>query len=596
MIPTWLLSVAAIVAAIALTIGIVMVIMLWRVFFPKDASAISRAAAAAFVLLCWSSTFHSTYSFIYDLVRQLVNLGGNPNAFSNIQYRSAVTENLLRDLGAIPYFDLALALIALLLAVRFFAGLSFTAAPQWIVLLRTVRAATWTNTLILAIFFLGIYLSTASLCTIPSLQVNQPFSDSERTQVNAHIDAYTPSDDAFNKQFPENLDLPPDGVAGLRALVKQASGEEIRRRVCAPVPQNNPQAALTSISGTSAVTPAVSVNSRPSPATVPASDAKVELLKRNNEWLLWLKGVIESYDSYSCDQLTAYQGMRTVVQQTEHSEADKIKNQISANLGIRLTGRDRATYTYSLESGYQDVVSDLQGDLSRCKSQIQVNNNGDQLYLAYVTNALATAAEEDQVLAKPNGGASFVPPFLPRSSSNVESSCDTSDLSVKERFAAPVPELGVFSRLFGWLENSDSLALSVICGMLGVGLIGCVLSSFVRQQRTRSNNDPWIADAFPVIIRGFTAAIIVYLAVEGGLNVFSTQGNEANPYVLLCSCLVGSVFSEDVWDAAHDWFKKKNSLPNQDEKKNEDVASSERLKQKNDKSSATGSDPTLPPS
>ena len=83
--------------------------------------------------------------------------------------------------------------------------------------------------------------------------------------------------------------------------------------------------------------------------------------------------------------------------------------------------------------------------------------------------------------------------------------------------------------------------------MLGVGLVGCIVSTFVRQQRTRGVNDPWVSDVFPVVVRGFTAAVVVYLAVEGGLNVFGTDSNQPNPYVLLFACLVGAVFSEDVW-------------------------------------------------
>ena len=49
------------------------------------------------------------------------------------------------------------------------------------------------------------------------------------------------------------------------------------------------------------------------------------------------------------------------------------------------------------------------------------------------------------------------------------------------------------------------------------------------------------------MVRGFTAAVVVYLAVEGGLNIFSAGSNQANPYVLLFVCMVGAVFSEDVW-------------------------------------------------
>ena len=135
---------------------------------------------------------------------------------------------------------------------------------------------------------------------------------------------------------------------------------------------------------------------------------------------------------------------------------------------------------------------------------------------------------------------------------------------------------------FGWLENSDSLSLAIICGMLGVGLIGCIRSSFVRQLSTRKPDDPWISDAFPVIIRGFTTAIVVYLAIQGGLNVFSAQTNQANPYVLLFFCLVGAVFSEGVWVAAHNRLKSADIRANGDGNVQDGSTEGDKAKQENE--------------
>jgi len=93
--------------------------------------------------------------------------------------------------------------------------------------------------------------------------------------------------------------------------------------------------------------------------------------------------------------------------------------------------------------------------------------------------------------------------------------------------------------------------------MLGVGLLGAAASSFIRQQPKREAGDPFIEDLAGVVIRGFSAAIVIFLAVEGGLNIFGTGTGEPNSYVLLCTCMVGAVFSEDVWKKAHDWFESK---------------------------------------
>jgi hypothetical protein len=39
----------------------------------------------------------------------------------------------------------------------------------------------------------------------------------------------------------------------------------------------------------------------------------------------------------------------------------------------------------------------------------------------------------------------------------------------------------------------------------------------------------------------------VFLAVVGGLAIFSSGNAEPNPYVLLLTCLIAAVFSETVW-------------------------------------------------
>ena len=50
-----------------------------------------------------------------------------------------------------------------------------------------------------------------------------------------------------------------------------------------------------------------------------------------------------------------------------------------------------------------------------------------------------------------------------------------------------------------------------------------------------------------VIIRGFSAAIVVFLGVEGGLSVFGSGTKEPNPYALFFTCLVAAVYSEAIW-------------------------------------------------
>jgi hypothetical protein len=87
--------------------------------------------------------------------------------------------------------------------------------------------------------------------------------------------------------------------------------------------------------------------------------------------------------------------------------------------------------------------------------------------------------------------------------------------------------------------------------MLGFGLFGSASSSFIRH-RAAKQEGLFVADLIGVVIRGSSAAVVVFLAVEGGLSIFATGSSEPNPYVLLLTCLVAAVFSEKVWDWAQE--------------------------------------------
>ena len=152
----------------------------------------------------------------------------------------------------------------------------------------------------------------------------------------------------------------------------------------------------------------------------------------------------------------------------------------------------------------------------------------------------------------------------------------------------PIPDrgggLGVFTWVSGWLLDTDSLPLTMIVGMLGFGLLGAAASTFVREQSRREREEedvrkryllegmsyaqaaartaaeselkpaqPLVLNLPGVVIRGGSAAIVVFLGIMGGLSVFSSEA-DPNPYALLFICLVGAVFSEKVWIRAERHF------------------------------------------
>lgn len=145
-------------------------------------------------------------------------------------------------------------------------------------------------------------------------------------------------------------------------------------------------------------------------------------------------------------------------------------------------------------------------------------------------------------------------------------SCQPFSLSPQEREPPHRPDLGSanlgpFGHVAQWLLRTESLPLALITGLIGFGLLGAAGSSFIRardeqnkaQQNGAQQNTskrPLVTDMTGILIRGVTAAIAVFLAVEGGLTVFAVAGStgtEPNPYVLLLTCLAAAVFSERIW-------------------------------------------------
>jgi hypothetical protein len=109
--------------------------------------------------------------------------------------------------------------------------------------------------------------------------------------------------------------------------------------------------------------------------------------------------------------------------------------------------------------------------------------------------------------------------------------------------------VGSFGAAISWLLSTESQPLVLIVGLLGFGLLGAACSTFVREVSKKNTDGALVEDLAGVVIRGVSAAVVVFLAVYGGLAIFGTNA-EPNPYVVLFTCLVGAVFSETVWDWA----------------------------------------------
>jgi hypothetical protein len=116
-------------------------------------------------------------------------------------------------------------------------------------------------------------------------------------------------------------------------------------------------------------------------------------------------------------------------------------------------------------------------------------------------------------------------------------------------------DLGVFTWFTGWLLGAESFPLVVIIGLVGFGLLGAATATFVRE-KGKTSKRVMLEDLPGVLIKGFTAAIVIFLGVQGSLAILSTGDGNPNAYAMFFVVFVAAVFSDDAWNWAKNRFDK----------------------------------------
>ncbi|MGV3518085.1 hypothetical protein [Luteitalea sp.] len=210
---------------------------------------------------------------------------------------------------------------------------------------------------------------------------------------------------------------------------------------------------------------------------------------------------------------------------------------------------ERREHSTALLVWYDQTLADSQRELSECINSAAV---ADKDAAAWASDRVTALSGKDTVLA----------PHDVRWDRALEQ-------CAQRWSAAPLPTRPELGRRFGpfravasWLVRTESLSLISCVGLLGFGLLGAAASSFVRDQRLRlqaapAQSAPLVSDLAAVVVRGLVAAVVVFLAVKGGLSVFAVETPDPNPYVLLLTCLIAAIFSEPVFE----WARVRIGLP-----------------------------------
>ncbi|MBH5389510.1 hypothetical protein [Bradyrhizobium diversitatis] len=272
-----------------------------------------------------------------------------------------------------------------------------------------------------------------------------------------------------------------------------------------------------------------------------------------------------SLDSIRNGALVAYKNL----QYTGLGRQDEQMNKAIRKFGIN-AGRgaqERARYSEKLQAWYRNQVGAIGGRIGDCKGRVE-NFDSVIINLSSTLERLTSPTLFTRVL-----GGDLIKQIVEPLEQPLRqiATCNTSELPEDAPDLVPAENWGPFGTTARWLLSTGSLDLTLIAGMLGFGLLGATISTAVRKGALLDYQDQTVAsDLAGVIIRGFSAAIVVFLAAMGGLAIFSASGGsqptDPNPYVLFLTCFVAAVYSEDLWLGARRRFRDRAGLSSEEPK------------------------------
>ena len=225
--------------------------------------------------------------------------------------------------------------------------------------------------------------------------------------------------------------------------------------------------------------------------------SEVTLLQKQPQVQQDIRSLLMNFNQARCSRRDEYYTMRGDVARFMRVMADSAKNVLSSNLALRLTGRDRANYLYEQKARISNNSILLQAALSACMHGLSAAE--------YVYQYPAGQYESWLAQAQSNSATQTVPSVYPEyalSGSGTGQCIFPMEIYARSEDNYAEQRLKWVSSVNGLdgLKNSDSLALSVLIGMLGVGLVGAVVSSFVRQSPTPDRPSPELAGSRNAIV------------------------------------------------------------------------------------------------
>ena len=189
---------------------------------------------------------------------------------------------------------------------------------------------------------------------------------------------------------------------------------------------------------------------------------------------------------------------------------------------------------------YEHNLREAQREVNECIRASELANNDSRAWATSVARRLQRGD------TNPIGQVQF-----PRWELALDQCADRWEFKSVPRREPLGGRLGPFGPIARWLLQTESLSLVSVVGLLGFGLLGAAVSTAIKERGASfAGSGQLVSSLGSVTIRGLSAALIVFLAIKGGLTIFAAGSAEPSPYALMLTCLVAAVFSEAVWEGA----------------------------------------------
>jgi hypothetical protein len=251
------------------------------------------------------------------------------------------------------------------------------------------------------------------------------------------------------------------------------------------------------------------------------------------------------------------------------SVREQVKSAFASGLEVGIGRKQTAQHYYDLFLWHQSVMQRLRNGLRNCQVRASTFNNQAAQTLDVTRTRLQTVVNSDDLKLALDDGRRQLDDSFPTFESALtachpEVDAQREDMPRRNSFVASLGAVGSWS---GWLLNTEQMPVVIIVGLVGFSLLGATVSRAVRTRQSDPNGSftrLTLDDLVIVIAVGTTAAVVVFLAAYGGLAVLGGNTGDPNPYVLFATCLIGAVYSEDVWT----WARTKGVSDNQQSTEN----------------------------